>query len=352
MPRGAKLREVDDRPGSTGKPITEALYAHGGGMYRVRVLELGDRAKITVSEASDANGDVAQDERGGRIIFQQPAVGGALVFLSGDAAQKQAAIDKAVVARVEAAARAGAMRRGVRRLLGLSAAPDAPCPTCGGDPPVRDVTATATHKDANDLVVRSPNGYWVRLRFTRVPPPENHRGEASADWVHIMVSSAQAKDESGDIVEDDRGHRIFGGTVHSIPLHALVADASGRPSVSIEALIADRLATYGLNQAEANIAQRDVLASLPASPDISLPPKPDREAALAAELEQVRSVARSALARADEQVAALRQQLTISDTLLGEAQTRINALEQQNATQAASIRELSAKMTTTPAGPT
>ena len=63
-------------------------------------------------------------------------------------------------------------------------------------------------------------------------------------------------------------------------------------------------------------------------------------AELAAELEQVRSVARTALARADEQVGALRQQLIISDGLLGQSQARINELEQQAARDRARITEL------------
>lgn len=261
LPDGARLKTVDDRPGSSGQPITEQLWTRDGLRLRVRILDRGASAKITVSEAAADDGDVAVDANGAHVILQDPMFGGAVVPLP--ATGKEAALTKAVERKIETAFRAAAVRRALAPLLGRAPVAAPPCPTCGGEPRIKDVSAAATHRDPNDIVLRSPAGYWLRLRFWRVEPPKDTAGQDSADWIHIAVSAAQAKDETGDVLEDERGHRIFGATTHAVALASLVPGVNGRPGMSVEALLADRLATFALTQAEANIAQRDVLMAIP-----------------------------------------------------------------------------------------
>lgn len=260
-PRGAKLRTEDER----GRPITESLHRVGGADLRVRVLDFGDRVKVTVSETVDDTGDVAEDTNRAHIRYELVMFGGAVVPMPASP-DREARIRQVVEGKLRAAQYATLMRRTAKRLLGEPVPEVAPCATCGGEPAIRDGFETAVKRsspDGNpDLVIRSPRGNWLRLRCVRTEHiPEGVQGQEGAGFVQLLVSAA-ACDETGDVLRDDIGHIIFPATSHVIPTHALMTNLDGRPLVSEEGVLADRLASFAMASADAQLAARARLMRL------------------------------------------------------------------------------------------
>lgn len=260
-PPGDKLRSLDER----GRAITESLHRVGGADLRVRVLDLGGRVKVTVAETVDDAGDVAEDANRAHIRYEQPMFGGAVVPMpAGDG--REARIQAVVQHKLRAAQYATHMRRAAKRLLGEPVPQASPCATCGGEPAVLDGFEAAVKRSSTDgnpdLVIRSPRGNWLRLRCVRTERvPEGVLGQEGAGFVQLLVSAA-ACDETGDVLEDDLGHVIFPATSHVIPTEALMANLDGRPLVSEEGVLADRLASFAMASADAQLSARARLLRL------------------------------------------------------------------------------------------
>lgn len=235
-PVGAKLRRVDE----LGREAVESLHlVSGRRLLRPRVVQVDDRVKVTVAEAADSSGDVALDADGARLIYPG-AVGG------------QGA-EIAVARALQRAAWAAGIREAVEhRWQGKGAAPGATCAACRGELPYRDLSADATHCEDNELVLRTPRGYYARVRAVLVETAEG----ATALPFHLTV--AHAVDESGDVVVGEGGsHRIVDCGVRSIHVDQADVDwATGRPQSSLSAVLADIVLTEVLTRLEGAILSR------------------------------------------------------------------------------------------------
>ncbi len=257
----SKLRKQDE----LGRPAEESLVrGPGRRLLRPRVVILGDRVKVTVAEAADLSGDVRVDGQGAPLIYP------GTVARLGEAARERA---EPVLAR--ATARAGwvaGLREAVEhRWEGRGSAPSARCETCGGEPHFLDCSAGAAKRGGNELVLRTPRGFYARVRATLLKSP------ARAGILPVHLTVAHAVDASGDVVRGEDGdHRIVDCGVHTLNLDRLEVDwQTGRPRSSLSAVLADLILTEGLTRLEGAILSRSVYERVPFLREATSESKPE-----------------------------------------------------------------------------
>lgn len=247
-----KLRTIDER----GRPITEHLVrAHGGRLLRARTALFEEqgrrRLKFTISEASDVAGDVRRGTDGGNLIFPGGVVG------IGDQ-DLETATARLLERELGRAAWSAGLREALDYSLSGQGSPaSSSCSTCGLPTAFADHSAEATHRDSNDVVVRTPRGLVARVRIRRVDAGVI-AGTGGSGWVHLHLTVAHAIDATGDVTKEvDGSHRIVDCGVHSFSAEWLEVDwQTGRPRNSLSAFLADRILVDGITRLEGAVAAR------------------------------------------------------------------------------------------------
>lgn len=236
LPGGAKLRTVDE----LGRPIVESLHrVSGGRVLRARATTVEDRVKVTVSECADASGDVAVDADGARLIY--PGTVG-----------RQGA-EVAVPRALQRATWAAAIRAVLeRRWQDRGPEPSPTCSTCGNEVPFRDHSPGASHREPNEVILRTPRGFFARVRAVLLETGP----DATSLPIHLTV--AHAIDASGDVVKGEGGaHRIVDCGVHNLHVDQAEVDwATGKPTLALNAALADMIVTEVLPRLEGAILAR------------------------------------------------------------------------------------------------